>query len=159
MSNKAIVTAEPDVQTVKIERMFDAPRDKVFAAMTQKDKLEKWWVGPGYTNRVEQLDARDGGSWKFVQRDKEGHEFSFHGSYHKVSPELIIQTFEFDGLDEPGHVALDKMELIETDDGKTKMVTVSTFMSVADRDGMIQSGMEEGMQQTYSKLDEVLAEM
>jgi uncharacterized protein YndB with AHSA1/START domain len=159
MSNKATVTAEPGTQTVKIERTFDAPRDKVFAAMTQKDKLEKWWVGPGYTNRVEQLDARDGGSWKFVQRDEEGHEFSFHGSYHKVSPELIIQTFEFDGLDEPGHVALDKMELIETDDGKTEMVTVSTFMSVADRDGMIQSGMEEGMQQTYSKLDEVLAEM
>jgi uncharacterized protein YndB with AHSA1/START domain len=157
--NKAAVTAEPGKQTIIIERIFDAPRDKVFAAMTKKDKLEQWWVGPGYTNRVEYLEVRDGGSWKFVQTNEKGDEFSFHGSYHMVSPELTIQTFEYDGLGERGHVSLEKIELTETNDDKTKMLTTSTFISVADRDGMIQSGMEEGMQQTYAKLDEILKEM
>ena len=115
--------------------------------MTQKDKIEQWWIGPGYDVYVEHLDVRDGGLWKFVQRNKEGHEFSFHGIFHHVSPECIIQTTEFDGLPESGHVGLEKM------------VSTGTFMSVADRDGMMQSGMEEGMQQTYAKLDEVLQEM
>jgi uncharacterized protein YndB with AHSA1/START domain len=157
--NRATVTAEPGKQTIIIERMFDAPRYKVFAAMTQKDKLEKWWIGPGYSNRVEHLDVRDGGSWKFVQTNERGDEFSFHGSYHMVSPEMTIQTFEFDGLGEQGHVSLQKMELVETSDGKTRLLATSTFMSVDDRDGMIQSGMETGMQQTYNKLDEILKEM
>lgn len=157
--NRATVTATPGGQNIVIERIFNAPRDRVFAAMTQKDKVERWWIGPGYDVRVEQLDARNGGTWKYVQSSKEGHEFSFHGVYHYVSPELIIQTTEFDGLSEAGHVGLEKLELIDLGNGTTKMVSTGTFMSVADRDGMLQSGMEEGMQQTYAKLDEVLQEM
>jgi uncharacterized protein YndB with AHSA1/START domain len=156
MNHRAKVTAEPGKQTIIVERMFDAPRDKVFAAMTQKDKLERWWIGPGLTNQVVHLDVRDGGSWQFVQTNEAGDEFHFHGSYHMVSPELTIQTFEFDGLGERGHVSLEKMELIEVGDNKTKLLSTSTFFSLADRDGMVASGMEEGMQQTYNKLDEVL---
>jgi uncharacterized protein YndB with AHSA1/START domain len=159
MMNRAKVTAEPGKQTIVVERMFDAPRDKVFTAMTQKDKLERWWIGPGYTNRVEHLDIRDGGSWRFVQTSSNGDEFSFHGSFHMVSPEMTIQTFEFDGLGERGHVSLQKTELIDVSDSKTKLIATSTFMSVEDRDGMISSGMEEGMQQTYAMLDEVLKDM
>ncbi len=155
MKNRAKVTAEPGKQTIIVERMFDAPRDKVFNAMTQKDKLERWWIGPGLKNQVVHLDVRDGGSWQFIQTNEAGDEFSFHGSYHMVSPEMTIQTFEFDGLGERGHVSLQKMELIEDGD-RTKLLSTSTFLSVEDRDGMVASGMEEGMQQTYAMLDEVL---
>lgn len=157
--NRAKVTVEPGTQNIVVERMFDAPRRKVFAAMTQKDKLERWWTGPGYTNRVTHLDVRDGGSWRFVQSDGRGGEFGFHGSFHMVSPEMTIQTFEFEGLGERGHVSLQKTELIETEEGKTKLIATSTFMSVEDRDGMVSSGMEEGMQQTYDMLDRILKEM
>jgi hypothetical protein len=76
-----------------------------------------------------------------------------------VSPEMTIQTFEFDGLGERGHVCLQKSELIDVSSGITKLIATSTFMSLEDRDGMIQSGMEEGMQQTYAMLDEVLKDM
>lgn len=153
--NKATVTANPGEPFTVIERDFDAPMDKVFKALTTKELVEQWWVGPGYDVRVEQLDARDGGAWKFVQINKEGKEFAFHGSFHTVSPAMTIQTFEFDGLPEVGHVALEKMQLTETD-GKTHMRIESTFMSVADRDGMLASGMEQGMQNTYNQLDRVL---
>jgi uncharacterized protein YndB with AHSA1/START domain len=156
--NKATVTAEPGEPFVVIERDFDAPRDKVFKAFTTKELIEKWWVGPGYKVAVEQFEARSGGAWKFVQTDPEGHTFAFHGSFHTVSPEMTIQTFEFDGMPEPGHVSLDKMYLTEKD-GKTHMRIESVFMSVADRDGMLQSGMEAGMQNTYDQLDKVLEEM
>ena len=156
---KATVTAKPGEQNIVIERVFDASRDKVFAALTQKDKVERWWIGPGYDVRVEQLDVREGGSWKFVQINQEGDEFSFHGVFHHVSPACIIQTTEFDGLPEPGHVELEKLELFDLGNGTTKLISTGTFMSAADRDGMLQSGMEEGMQQTYAKLDEVLQQM
>jgi uncharacterized protein YndB with AHSA1/START domain len=155
---QAKVTAEPGQATVIIERTFDAPRDKVFKAMTTKELVEKWWIGPGYDIRVEELDPRDGGTWKYVQ-SKDGQEISFFGSFHEVSPERVIQTFEFDGLGERGHVSMDKMELTETPDGKTAMHITSTFFSVADRDGMLQSGMEEGMNNTYDALEKVLKDI
>jgi uncharacterized protein YndB with AHSA1/START domain len=160
MNNKAKITAEPGVQATIVERIFDASREKVFAALTQKDKLEKWWTGPGYGVRVDKVDARDGGAWQFVNIDNDGKEFYFHGSFHEVTaPERIIQTFEFDGLGERGHVALEKVELSELDDGRTLLRTTDTFMSVADRDGMIENGMEEGLQESYRQLDHVLKTM
>ena len=157
--NKATVTATPGTQTIDIERVFEAPREKVFAAMTTKDKIAKWWTGPGYSVKVEELDARSGGHWKFTHSDDKGNSFGFHGSYHLVSPEMIIQTFEFDGLGEPGHVALEKATLEDLGDGRTKLQVHATYMSVEDRDGMIASGMEGGLQQTYNALDAVLADM
>lgn len=154
---KAIVTAKPGESTIHIERTFDAPKDKVFAAMTQKDKLEKWWIGPGYDVKITELDVREGGKWRIVQ-SKDGQEFGFFGVYHEVSPERIIQTFEFTGLPERGHVSMEKMEMTE-EDGKTTIHVATTFFSVEDRDGMIQSGMEEGMNSSYDALDEVLQNM
>lgn len=155
---KAKVTAEPGGQNIIIERDFDAPRDKVFKAFTTKELIEKWWVGPGYDIKVEKFEPHEGGSWRFVQLNN-GEDYAvFHGAFHTVSPELTIQTFEFDGLPEKGHVSMDKMFLIE-ENGKTHMRIESTFMSAADRDGMIQNGMEAGMQNTYDQLDKVLEEM
>jgi uncharacterized protein YndB with AHSA1/START domain len=155
---KAKVTVVPNSQNVIIERDFDAPRDKVFKAFTTKELIEKWWVGPGYDVKVEKFEPRDGGGWRFVQTNDKGEEYAFHGSFHTVSPELTIQTFEFDGLPEKGHVSMDKMFLTE-ENGKTHMRIESTFMSAQDRDGMLQSGMEAGMQNTYDQLDKVLEEM
>ena len=73
-----------------------------------------------------------------------------------VSPEMTVQTFEFDGLAERGHVSLQEIEVVEVGYGMTKLVSTGTCLSVEDRDGMISGGMEEGMQQTYAMLDEVL---
>lgn len=158
--SKATVTVNPGESTIHVERLFDAPREKVFKAMTTKELVEKWWLGPGYKVRVDEFDAREGGAWKFVQTADDGSEFAFYGTYHEVTaPERIVQTFEFSGLPERGHVSMEKMELHETEDGKTRMTVVSTFFSVEDRDGMVQSGMEDGMQNTYDALDKVLAEM
>lgn len=150
---KATVTAKPGEATVTIERVFHATPDKVFKAMTTKELVEKWWVGPGYETTVEVLEPTDGGTWKYVQHAPDGRSFGFHGVFHIVSPELTIQTFEFDGMPERGHVSLDTMRLIDQGDGTTKMMIVSAYQSVEDRDGMLQSGMEEGMNNTYQTLD------
>lgn len=158
--NKATVTAKPGESTIHIERIFDAPREKFFRVITDKNLISKWWIGPGYDVHVADMDTKEGGKWKFVQKMHDGSaEYTFFGVYHEIiAPERIIQTFEFNGLPERGHVILEKMELEELEGDKTKLKVTQSFFSVEDRDGMLQSGMEEGMQNTYNTLDKVLAE-
>jgi uncharacterized protein YndB with AHSA1/START domain len=159
MSNKLKVTVTPGESTILIERLFDAPREKVFKAMTTKEIIEKWWLGPGDNIRVEELDVRDGGKWRYVQ-EKDGVEYGFFGVIHEVAaPERVLQTFEFTGLPERGHVSLQKMELTEVEGGKTKMTIIDSYLTAEDRDGMAASGMENGMRMTYDALDKTLAEM
>lgn len=156
---KATVTAKPGESTIQIERVFDAPREKFYRVITNKELIPKWWVGPGYEVRCEALDVREGGKWKHVQKMQDGTEFAFFGVYHEVAKnERIVQTFEFSGLPERGHVILEKMELSDAEGSKTKLTVTQAFLSPAERDGMLQSGMEEGMQNTYDTLDKVLAE-
>jgi uncharacterized protein YndB with AHSA1/START domain len=114
-------------------------------------------VGPStllYETTVERAEVRPGGRWHYISRDTEGTEYGFKGVYHDiVMPDRIVQTFEFEGT--PGHVSLETATFEETD-GKTKYVAVSVFQSVADRDGMAQSGMEEGASEGMDRLAEVI---
>jgi len=154
--NKTKLTAEPGQPYITIEREFDAPREQVFKALTSAEAIPLWW-GPGnLTTVIDKLEAREGGRWRFVQKDAEGNEFAFHGVYHEISPERTIDTFEWEGLPERGHVIMEKMTLEEVD-GKTKMKTLMTYMSVADRDGMLQYGMEKGLTESHDRLAALLA--
>ncbi|HEY6736108.1 MAG TPA: SRPBCC domain-containing protein [Candidatus Saccharimonadia bacterium] len=159
MSKKATVTAQPGESTITIERIFDAPRKKLYNVITNKDLIPKWWVGPGYDVRCEEMDVREGGKWRHVQTMGDGTEFAFFGVYHEVKPnERVIQTFEFSGLSERGHVIMERMQLADADGGKTKLTVTQSFFSAADRDGMLQSGMEEGLQNTYDVLEKLVQE-
>lgn len=157
MDNKATVTAEPGRQEIVIIREFDAPREKVFDAYIKPD-LYQQWVGPRkYRMMLEKFEAKDGGSWRYISKDDDGNEFGFHGVNHEVKyPERLIGTFEFEGLPESGHVSLERAEFEELPDGRTKVTTTSVFLSQEDRDGMVQSGMEEGLNESYERLDELL---
>ncbi|GMA23238.1 hypothetical protein GCM10025864_09970 [Luteimicrobium album] len=83
-----------------------------------------------------------------------GREYGFRGTFHEVTPERLVQTFEFDGY--PGHVALDTATLEALDGGRTRVTTHSVYQSVEDRDGMVASGMETGLTEGYERLDELL---
>jgi uncharacterized protein YndB with AHSA1/START domain len=158
--HQTTIVAEPGKQEITITREFDAPRELVFKAMTDPALIPQWW-GPRYlTTEIDKLDARPGGQWRYIQRNAEGNEFAFHGVYHEVlAPERIIDTFEFEGLPESGHVALETMKLEALPGGRTRFTTKSVFQSLADRDGMLQSGMESGMNDGYDRLDELLEKM
>ncbi len=160
MANQTNIIAEPGKHDMLITREFDAPRELVFKAVTDPKLIPQWW-GPRYlTTEVEKMDVRPGGQWRFIQRNAEGNEFAFHGVYHEVlAPERIIDTFEFEGLPETGHVALETMKLEELPGGRTRLTTQSVFQSVADRDGALQSGMEEGVNDTYNRLEELMKKM
>jgi uncharacterized protein YndB with AHSA1/START domain len=157
--NKITITAEPGVQELFIIREFDAPRDLVYKAHTDP-KLYAQWVGPhGYEMKLETFEPVSGGRWRFVQTDKDGNQYGFHGTFHEVSPERMIQTFEFEGLPERGHVSLETLTLEELPGGRTKLTTHAVYRSVSDRDGMVQAGMEKGVNEGYERLDEILVKL
>lgn len=154
MANYTIV-AEPDKQEIVITSILKAPRALVFQAMTDPAHIPNWW-GPAYlTTHIDRMEARPGGSWRYVQRDAQGNEHAFRGVYHDVQgPERIVYTFEWEGM--PGHVLLETITLEEHPEG-TRMIDHSVFQSVADRDGMVASGMEGGAAETLDRLESLVA--
>ena len=154
---KAEYVIEPGKQELFITRDFDAPRELVYKAFTDP-KLVAQWFGPrDYSTRVDKMEARPGGLWRFVQRDKNGNEFAFHGVHHDfVAPERIVATFEFEGV--PGHVLLQTVTF-EPLGEKTRMVEQLLFQSVGDRDGMVASGMQEGSDDSMDRMAELLETM
>jgi uncharacterized protein YndB with AHSA1/START domain len=154
------ISAEPGKQEIHITREFDAPRELVFKACMDPELIPQWWGPRNLSTVVDKMDVRPGGQWRFLNRDAQGNEYAFHGVYHEVlAPERVIDTFEFEGLPETGHVTLETMKLEELPGGRTRLTTQSIFQSVADRDATLQSGMEEGLKETYDRLAELLKKM
>lgn len=154
---KLNLIAEPGKQEVVMTRDFDAPRELVFKAHTDPKLISQWWGRVDSTTTVDKMEVREGGRWRFVEREPGGIDYGFHGVYHAiVSPERIVQTFEFEGL--PGHVLLETATF-EEHDGKTRLTSQSVFQSVEDRDGMVQSGMEEGAVESMDRLAELLGRL
>jgi uncharacterized protein YndB with AHSA1/START domain len=148
------VTTPSDREIVS-ERVFDAARDRVFAAFTDPELIPQWWGPRDQTTIVAQMDVRPGGAWRFVIRDSDGAENGFRGTYREVSPpERIVQTFVWEGL--PGHVLVETVTL-EDLGGRTKMTNISLFHTTEERDGMLASGMESGLTESHDRLDELLA--
>jgi uncharacterized protein YndB with AHSA1/START domain len=147
----------PTDREIHIERVFDAPRDRVFAVYTDPSLIPEWWGPRGTTAVVDQMDVRPGGSWRFVVRSSDGSETAFRGTYREVAPpERIVQTFEWEGM--PGHVSVETATFEDLGE-RTKVTTTSLFHTPEERDGMLQSGMEHGLNDTYARLDEVLARL
>lgn len=146
----------PSEREIVSERVFDAPRDRVFAAYTDPELIPQWWGPRGTTTIVDQMDVRPGGSWRFVGRDPDGSETAFRGTYREVTPpERIVQTFEWEGM--PGHVVVETATF-EDLGGRTRVTAQSLFHTSEERDGMLDSGMERGLTETHDRLAELLAQ-
>jgi uncharacterized protein YndB with AHSA1/START domain len=153
-TRKATLTTPAD-REIRVEREFDAPRDQVFATYTDPELIPQWWGPRDTTTVVDQMDVRPGGSWRFVMRGSDGTESGFRGTYREVTPpERIVQTFEWEPM--AGHVSVETATFEDLGE-RTRVVTTSIFHTTEERDGMLASGMEGGLNETYDRLDEVLA--
>jgi uncharacterized protein YndB with AHSA1/START domain len=149
------IVSDPDVPLVRIVREFDAPVEKVFRAHTDPDLVVQWLGPRDLTMTIDHFDCRSGGSYRYIH-SRNGEDFGFHGSFHEVRPhELIVQTFTFEGF--PDQVALEKLQLEDLGNGRTRLTATSLVDSFADRDAFVASGMETGVVEGYERLDEVLA--
>jgi uncharacterized protein YndB with AHSA1/START domain len=152
--NRATVTLPGD-REIHVERIFNAPRERVWLAFTEADQLAQWW-GRGNKLVVEKFEPRRGGHWRFVEHAPDGSAHGFEGRFREVTPpERLSYTFEWDGM--PGHVIVETCTFVDLGDGRTKLVNDSLFHTKEDRDGMVQAGMEGGMNESYAALDRLLA--
>jgi uncharacterized protein YndB with AHSA1/START domain len=144
------VTTPSDIE-ISMSRTFDAPKALVFAAHTEAEHLKHWW-GRGNPLDV-QIDFRVGGAWRFVEH-ADGEEHAFRGEFREIAaPDSFTWTFEYEPM--AGHIAVERYEFIETG-GRTTVTCKSRFDNRADRDFMLESGMEEGAEASYRALDAYL---
>jgi uncharacterized protein YndB with AHSA1/START domain len=154
-ARRAAITTPTD-REIRIERVFDAPRERVWQAYTDPKLVAQWW-GRGNKLVIERLEVERGGHWRFVEHGPEGVH-GFEGRYREVTPpERLVHTFEWDGM--PGYVIIDTVTFEDLGDGRTRVVTMSQFYSTDERDGMLASGMEGGLNESYAALDRLLAKL
>ena len=154
-SPAATVTTPTD-RSIRIERVFAAPRERVWRAMTDPELVAQWW-GRGNKLVVERMEVNKGGHWRFVEHGPDGVH-GFEGRYREVTPpERLVYSFEWDGM--PAHVVIETVDLEDLGDGRTRVVNTSLFHTTEERDGMMSSGMEQGLNQSYAALDRLLARL
>lgn len=153
---KTKISAPPGVPYIDMEREFDAPRELVHQAYLDP-QLVVQWLGPRqYTMTIDQWDARDGGAYRYVHSDGNSSH-GFHGVFHSMAIDSMVQTFEYEGA--PGHVSLDTQVVEDLCNGRSRVRSHSIFMSVEDRDAMVENGMGEGVEDGYNRLDELLVKL
>lgn len=144
--------SKPNDKQIRTERVFDAPRERVWRAHTDAELLARWW-GRGNRLTIETLDVRPGGKWRFVEHAKDG-DFKFSGEFRTVdAPSLLVQTFGWDDMKEKQIV---NTSTFAAEGDKTRLVIVSQFASTEDRDAMLGYGMADGQEQSYQALEQLL---
>ena len=144
------------MRQVVVAALINAPRERVWKAMTDPKLVAQWW-GRGNELVVERMEVERGGHWRYVEHAPDGTH-GFEGRYREVTPpERLVQTFEWDGM--PGYVALETMTLEVLPGQRTRAVNVSLFHTTEERDGMLKSGMEGGLAQSYAALDGLLTRL
>lgn len=156
MENKLIVSIDYDRLEILFKREFDAPRELVWKIITDPALIPQWW-GPAYlTTKVDKMDVRPGGEWRYVQRTPDGTEYGFNGVYKEiVPPQRLVQTFEFEPM--AGHISVETATLSDLPGGRTLWLGVAKYDTLEDLKGMAESGMEAGATEMYNRLDALLA--
>lgn len=139
-------------------RDFAAPRALVWKVMTEREHVARWWGTDGQKNVITALDVRPGGKWRIESHDKSGTVYIFIGEYREVDePKRFVWTFGMENMF--FGKTLVETHTFEEDGAVTHYRSVSNYDSVADRDGMVASGMEKGMRHGFAVMDQLLAEL
>ncbi len=153
--NENNLVVERDQLAFTMSRIFDAPRERLWEIYNDPELIPSWW-GPSYlTTTVDKMDLKVGGAWRFVQKDAEGNVHAFNGIYKEIKPpERLVYTFEYEPM--AGHISTDTIVLEALPDGRTRLTARTTFDSLEDLEGMLQSGMEGGAVETWDRLEALL---
>jgi uncharacterized protein YndB with AHSA1/START domain len=144
----------PAEREIRIERVVDAPRERVWRAYTDPALVAQWW-GRGQRLVIERLEPERGGRWRWVEHGPRG-AFGFEGRYREVTaPTRFVRSFEWDGM--PAHVAIEHVSLEQLGADRTRIVILMQMHTPEERDGFLQSGMQAGMDAAFAQLDALVA--
>jgi uncharacterized protein YndB with AHSA1/START domain len=153
-----VMTVYSDGTELVFERTFDAPREVVWKAFMDPDRISRWWGPHGTTAKVVEMDVRVGGKWRYISSAPDREDVAFHGEYLEVDPpKSFTWTFLFDveGLGEQGGPETFTFEEVG---GKTKITSSSRFGSTEELEGALTGGMISGAVDTWDRFAAMLAE-
>lgn len=154
LNTGSLKVTTPTEREIVMTRVFDAPRELVYDALTKPELVKRWFGPRGWSLIVCEIDLRVGGAWRYLLRGPDGTEMGMSGIYRELArPEREVHTESFD--DYPGE-SLVTCVLVEQN-GKTTLTGTVLYASQEVRDTVIRSGMEHGAAETYDKLAEHLA--
>ena len=157
-NSKTFTVTTPSDQEIKMTRLFDAPRQLVFDAMTKPEHVKQWWgqLGEGYSVPVCEVDLRVGGAWRFVNRHPKG-EVAFYGEYREITPpSRVVFTEIFEQF--PDTVSV--VTAVLTEEGnKTRLTATVRYPSLEVRDMVIASGMSRGAGISYDRLEDLVVSL
>ncbi len=153
-SRQAAKVTLPADEQILITREFDAPKHLVYKAYTTPELVRGWWSGHRGEMTVVEIDLRVGGMWRYVMLAHGEFEVAFHGEYREiVENERIVTTEVYEGMPD-GEGALDTITFSERD-GRTTLAILMELPTKADRDMVLETGMETGMQEQMDRLEEL----
>jgi len=159
VTNRAAKVTLPTDEQILITREFDAPRHLVYKAWTTPELVKRWWHANRGEVTLAEIDLRVGGAWRYVMVTPEGFEVAFHGEYREIVPnERIISTEVYEGL--PEGVSEEEGGTVNTatfveEDRRTTVTLLIQATSKVSRDAIIESGMEDGLQDALDLLEQV----
>ncbi|MET3951147.1 SRPBCC family protein [Arthrobacter sp. UYEF36] len=156
MTNALKLSVPEGLPFIDVERDFDFPVADVFRAHKERELVAQW-LGPRRLGMdIDHYDFRTGGSYRYTHVGPDGARYGFSGLFHTVREnDFAIQTFEFDGY--PDVVSIEFLTFEDLGGGRTRLTAHAVYPSMEARDGMAQSGMEDGLSEGYERLDELLA--
>ena len=156
-SRSAALTLPTDEQ-ILVTREFAAPRQLVWRAWTEPDLVRRWWHAKRGEVTVCEIDLRVGGKWRYVMVTPDGFDVGFHGEYREIIPrERVVSTEVYEGL--PEGVSEEQGGTVNTatfteTDGRTTLTILVQATSKVARDAIIESGMEDGLQDALDLLEQ-----
>lgn len=157
--NKPLEVTMPSDREVRVVRSFSAPRELVWDAHTKPELVRKWMLGPdGWSMPVCEMDVRLGGSYRWRwKNDQDGKEFGFFGKFTEVNkPARLAHEETFDPGDIGGPMSTEPALVsnqFDEKNGVTTLVVTMRFPSKEARDGAVSTGMTDGMEMGYARLD------
>ena len=154
----------PSDREVRVRRSFKAPRQLVWDAHTKPEFVQRWMLGPpGWTMPVCEMDVRVGGAYRWRWRSEEsGKEFGFFGVFREVdAPARVVHAETFDPGDVGSAMPSDEPAIVTNEfneaHGVTTLIVTMLFASKEARDGAVSTGMTNGMEIGYQRLDQEFA--
>jgi uncharacterized protein YndB with AHSA1/START domain len=157
-SERATVALPTDEQ-ILITRVFDAPKHLVYKAFTTPELVKRWWHANRGEMTLVEIDLRVGGKWRYVMIAQNDLEVGFHGEYREIVPnERIVSTELYEGL--PEGVSEEDAATVNTAtfvdaDGRTTLTILVQAANKVSRDAIVDSGMEDGLQDAMELLEQV----
>ena len=157
ISSRSAVVSLPEDKQILITREFDAPKEFVYKAYTTPELVRQWWHANRGEVTVCDIDLRVGGQWRYVMESPGFGEVAFHGEYKEIVPnERLVSTEVYEPF--PDAEATDTLTLTE-ENGRTTLTILVEHQEKAHRDGHIESGMEDGLQDALDLLERIAVEL